>query len=388
MATSGSKFSPFTTIWSQGSKSRHQVWWQVPLLAERSDGSGSMVMCVRARAQVGVFLSCSPPPQAEAPRQAGRWLCTVPSYCCSSDSKCCLWKTPLATSVYTGNQDGSWEATGSCAPFHCYKGRALVFSPRAHLSLWKTLESDGILFCITVSLFLNSVALSVLSTSFPTPNPNLPKTAYFLAWIFRHSLFLQSQNFHLFLFSSHYSGKFPWQREERTTLPFSNIFLTFSTPKPNALKYFDSKSIILIRKPRQWGTREHFRSYYLRFHCGQKHPVMWKPMPCFFFPVHRNQPLCPPPPQHFKSDSRTGKVAQKLWALAVLAEDPNLVLSTPIRQLEISYNSSSRGSHTFWPQWAAALVCTHIHYRHTHGHMIKNKIKQNLSSKASPSLQM
>lgn len=77
----------FTTIWSQGSKSSHQVWWQVPLLAELHDGSGSMVVCMRT--QVGV-LNCSPPSQAEAPSQAGQWLWTVPSYCCTSDSKCYL----------------------------------------------------------------------------------------------------------------------------------------------------------------------------------------------------------------------------------------------------------------------------------------------------------
>lgn len=136
--------------------------------------------------------------------------------------------------------------------FPLLQGESFGFqSTGTPLTMENTFESDGILFCFTVSLFLNSVALSVLSTSFPTPNPNLLKTAYFLAWIFRHSLFLQRENFHLFLFSSHYSGKFPWQGEERTTLSFSNIFLMFSTPKPNALKYFDSKSIILIRKPRQ-----------------------------------------------------------------------------------------------------------------------------------------
>lgn len=190
----------------------------------------------------GEFLSCSPS-QAGAPSQAGHWLCTVPSYCCR------LWKTPFGhLCLHLGIKMGP-EKPMAHAFLSTITSGELRFSPRAHLSLWKTLLSQ--MESCFVSLFLNSVALSVLSTSFPLPNPNLSKTAYFLAWIFRHSLFLQRQNLHLFLFSSHYSGKFPWQGEEMTTLPFSNIFLMFSTPKPNALKYFDSKSIILIRKPRQ-----------------------------------------------------------------------------------------------------------------------------------------
>lgn len=83
---------------------------------------------------------------------------------------------------------------------------------------------------VIVSLFLNPVPSVFSLLSFHSWSNPL-KTTYFLAWSFRHSSFLQRQNFLLFSLSSHYLGWFPWWGEEHMALPFSIIFLLFSTPK-------------------------------------------------------------------------------------------------------------------------------------------------------------
>jgi predicted phosphodiesterase len=66
------------------------------------------------------------------------------------------------------------------------------------------------------------------------------------------------------------------------------------------------------------------------------------------------------------------EMAQQLQALAALAEEPGLVLSTQVRQFATTYNSHSRGSDP--PLLAFKSSCTHVHILiHGHTHVNKNK---------------
>lgn len=164
MATSGSKFSPFTTVWSQGSKSSHQVWWQVPLLAELHDGSGSMVVCVRAHRWEYSWTVLLPPMLKPPARRGSGCALSLLTAACQTLSATC--KRPhSATSVCIW--ESRWVLRSPCgwlmSSFPLWPVRALVFSPRTHLSLRKTLLSHmESCFVFTVSLFLNSVAFKCL----------------------------------------------------------------------------------------------------------------------------------------------------------------------------------------------------------------------------------
>lgn len=165
---------PFT-IWSQGFRSGHQVWWRVPLLASCSHSPGIV------GTQVGGVLELFSLPRWSS---CGTGLCTVFQPLHSATSKCGLSRSqstqpPLHFGMKLDSEKPKPLAR-ALSPL--LPAKSFGSQVRAHLSLWKMpLARWNFALLFLSSWILCLRVLCLFSFSYTWFNPL--KTAYFLAGV-------------------------------------------------------------------------------------------------------------------------------------------------------------------------------------------------------------